>query len=971
MSRAEKTMLRFGGRMTMWASMATLMVAMVVPAMAASITNTWNTTTSGNWSNSANWDGAGVPSSTGVADIHFNELASGTVISTIDSAWGTSGSGTINSLNFDGNTAVGGNYTIAGVSAAGSNITIGGGVGSDTPPGIVLTAPRAVTLGTSALPVNVTLGASQTWSNTGSVFAANQPNQGYLNLNGNLSSASGVVLTLSGSSSANGPTYNFASGNSTNFLGSVNLTGAAINLANASQYTRLGSNALTVTPTAVNGATLSLAGRGGFSEVTPTGAVTNAFATPVTFSGFTTTAKNFNVQMSAYFPSYYSNEYSQGQTVDFTGTWSGNIVGGGQSGGLIVFNAFNDMDGRFRFKFSGNNNLTTTDGALNPTTQKGAVNIRSGTVVLNNPNAMGTGNGFTFLVGQINNTPQGAMAGLVATSGNNVAGNILATAGGASFNPTAVLGLDGAGEVTFSGNILAPGTNGAPQNYIPILVLTAPSGGKVNFTGAIQSQNYPTPRTYETPVIVLSGAQGGGNDGTVSLSSLNGYYGKTVVRAGNLLAQGSATNLSTVATSGSVGAGNNTLTLASTSGLLPGVMIGQGVAGIPAGTTIAAINGNQVILSQNLTATVGSGVNLQVGGVFGNGTSAISLGDAVPSVIAVKLATTTDPFGGWMAATGTRTNMPNYVDGVALQVGDRILITESQYDLNRCGVYVVSTVGTGSNGTWVRASDFDQASEVAYGTKVTVTNGTLNAGKSYYVTNQTFPTTGTINTTQIGFNPDASNPNVALLTDGDYTIARNIDVTNNQSTGKSILGGNTADSSTFSGTVTLNRGLTVTAATGGSVDFSGDISGGFNVAKTGTGKVIFSAAKSYSGSTSVTAGILAVNSSLASSGVTVDGGATLQGSGNIANGVVVSGTLAPGNSIGTLTVGSASFSGGTFVVELDGTGSGSSDLLAVTGVLDITNATVDFDELVAVDDPAYVFATYGSLTGIFAPGNIL
>ncbi|MHB1156155.1 MAG: PEP-CTERM sorting domain-containing protein, partial [Phycisphaerales bacterium] len=41
------------------------------------------------------------------------------------------------------------------------------------------------------------------------------------------------------------------------------------------------------------------------------------------------------------------------------------------------------------------------------------------------------------------------------------------------------------------------------------------------------------------------------------------------------------------------------------------------------------------------------------------------------------------------------------------------------------------------------------------------------------------------------------------------------------------------------------------------------------------------------------------------------------------------------------------------------------------GVLDITNATVDFDELVAVDDPAYVFATYGSLTGIFAPGNIL
>jgi hypothetical protein len=45
--------------------------------------------------------------------------------------------------------------------------------------------------------------------------------------------------------------------------------------------------------------------------------------------------------------------------------------------------------------------------------------------------------------------------------------------------------------------------------------------------------------------------------------------------------------------------------------------------------------------------------------------------------------------------------------------------------------------------------------------------------------------------------------------------------------------------------------------------------------------------------------------------------------------------------------------------KYDGSGAGSIDLLDVLGSLEITAATVDFNQLgAALNDPAYVFASY-------------
>jgi hypothetical protein len=98
---------------------------------------------------------------------------------------------------------------------------------------------------------------------------------------------------------------------------------------------------------------------------------------------------------------------------------------------------------------------------------------------------------------------------------------------------------------------------------------------------------------------------------------------------------------------------------------------------------------------------------------------------------------------------------------------------------------------------------------------------------------------------------------------------------------------------------------------------------------------------------------------------------TVGGTGLIGGFLGVNGTVAPGTSIGTLSVAGNATINGSFDVEYDGSGSGSIDLLAVGGLLTLgANSIVDFSQFGApADDPAYVFATYSTLSGTF--GNAL
>ncbi|MGJ4948844.1 autotransporter outer membrane beta-barrel domain-containing protein [Bradyrhizobium sp. HKCCYLS20291] len=124
--------------------------------------------------------------------------------------------------------------------------------------------------------------------------------------------------------------------------------------------------------------------------------------------------------------------------------------------------------------------------------------------------------------------------------------------------------------------------------------------------------------------------------------------------------------------------------------------------------------------------------------------------------------------------------------------------------------------------------------------------------------------------------------------------------------------------------------------------FGGVISGGGTLAKTGTGTLTLSGANTYTGGTTVDGGRLAVDGAITgSSGVSVNAGGTLGGTGQLPSVLInAGGTLAPGNSIGTLTVnGNLNFAPGSFyTVEVSPS---AADRTIVTGTADLSNATVN------------------------------
>lgn len=178
-------------------------------------------------------------------------------------------------------------------------------------------------------------------------------------------------------------------------------------------------------------------------------------------------------------------------------------------------------------------------------------------------------------------------------------------------------------------------------------------------------------------------------------------------------------------------------------------------------------------------------------------------------------------------------------------------------------------------------------------------------------------------------------------------------------------------------TVTLTVGTNNGSGTfdGSTLDLFNSPGGGrVAFVKTGSGTQVLNGPCAHLGASSVNGGVLVINDSFAAP-VTVGGSGTLMGSGTLASSLTATASGArvnPGNSTGTLSSASANFSGGgTLVIELDDAASPKNDTLAVSGSLDITEATLDVLSLGSTpSQTAYVIATYGSLNGEFATTNL-
>jgi uncharacterized protein with beta-barrel porin domain len=142
------------------------------------------------------------------------------------------------------------------------------------------------------------------------------------------------------------------------------------------------------------------------------------------------------------------------------------------------------------------------------------------------------------------------------------------------------------------------------------------------------------------------------------------------------------------------------------------------------------------------------------------------------------------------------------------------------------------------------------------------------------------------------------------------------------------------------GLINMGSAGTINLANGTTITLGGIISGtnGLTINSSGPGgTIILSAVNTYVGPTTVANGAsLSVNGSIASSsGLTVQSGGTVGGTGSLPQINLVSGAkIAPGNSIGTMTVSGLNLNGGSIDAEIQGP---QRDEINVTG--QVTNFT--------------------------------
>jgi hypothetical protein len=141
---------------------------------------------------------------------------------------------------------------------------------------------------------------------------------------------------------------------------------------------------------------------------------------------------------------------------------------------------------------------------------------------------------------------------------------------------------------------------------------------------------------------------------------------------------------------------------------------------------------------------------------------------------------------------------PSLVDGVNLVQGDRILVN-GQDDAAQNGLYQVQTLGTGSDGTWVRTSDGNEDGEIQPGMVVMVTQGTIYADTPWkLITNGVIE----IGVTELVFAENYSLAFGNIVANGTAVIANVVSapITFAAGTNVTIVGNNTTKTVTFSAT---------------------------------------------------------------------------------------------------------------------------------------------------------------------------
>lgn len=576
-----------------------------------------------------------------------------------------------------------------------------------------------------------------------------------------------------------------------------------------------------------------------------------------------------------------------------------------------------------------------------------------------------------------------------ATSGSNDTLNLSGTVDG-SFD-TSEIGTTYLGFEIFDKNNTSAWTltGSNVQNWTllagTLTGTTANLGNIANSSGSVLRIDQAANGTYAN---VLSGAgalqkTGAGN---VTLSSANTYTGTTTISGGTLtvnadnnLGNAGGLNLNSggILNFGTAFSTNRTVALSSGNGVVNTTAGTTTLSGVVSGAGRLVKTGTGVLVLSNNGNSYGGGTHIDGAGSVLQVNTDARLGDALGNIEISN--------GGTLRLNGAVTSARNiilssgdaYIEKTGIPVvlsgtisGSGKLITSGNHTLTLSGT------NTYSGGTDVSALSTLQAmSDASLGN----TSGNIALNSGFFIFGTNFNTAR-----DFAF----SNVNPALggliATDFNNTISGDL-----SGTGLVAVSTGVGASLTLTGTSTKTGGFSITAGTligttgnltgnianAGSLVFnqtindtySGVISGAGSLTKDGAGTLTLSGVNTYTGATTVTAGRLAVNGSIASSAVTVGAGGNLGGAGTV-GALTLNGILAPGNSIDTLSAGNTVFNAGsTYEVEIDD--GLNSDLLAITGTLDIdpgASVVVDAAAGTYVDGSLYTIITNtGARTGTF------
>ena len=467
-----------------------------------------------------------------------------------------------------------------------------------------------------------------------------------------------------------------------------------------------------------------------------------------------------------------------------------------------------------------------------------------------------------------------------------------------------------------------------------------------------------------------------GAAGALTLTASNSYSGGTTLNGNNV-------NLNSVS---ALGTGTVTMNLASNASSIFANFDGTlGNAIVLSGASNAAIyrgtNQNSLVLTGNMNSTATSTLSIVANNSGNTGLSGSTTFRS--NTVAMGSQTMTILNQGVSGGKASSDNQATVFEGVNFSSATNINISG--------GLLRVTNTTMNIGGQLSLANNFGQF-QMDNGSTVTVTGGiaftnfaagglafnggTLTTPYIYGVADYTPGTANELNTTFNGTRV------VAATSSADFLRLRS---TNASPSAKLGNAGLIMDTAGFDVTIASSL-ANATNATG-------------TLTKQGNGLLNLSASNSYTGNTTVNAGLLKVVSggSISSSSTTVNSGGTfdvggsagnvqvnsgglLKGSGSVGAFTIASGgILAPGNSPGTLTAASAIVLGGATyrweISTLSGTAGTNWDLLNVTGLLNMDGVTSEnkwnlvvtgdsgFTGWTGTDSYSYVFAQAASVSG--------